>query len=61
MFQVEGKLKSVANPLTPARMEKILSEIVNDVENSDPHPNDPSIVTNDDEVSINFYGTICEC
>ena len=55
---MEGKLRTLANPLSAARLENILADLEVAVdENNVEEISD----LNDDEVSVLFYGDTCDC
>ena len=63
---MEGVLREVANPLNPARMEKILEDALSQ-DSIATQSDSPDVIVGrdtevpDDEVSIHFYGTQCQC
>ena len=58
---MEGKLKTVANPLSPTRMELILSEINVKCQEDKQTREEVDLELHDDDVSIHFYGVTCDC
>ena len=63
---MEGVLREVANPLNPARMEKILEDALSQ-DSIATQSDSPDVIVGrdtevpDDEVSIHLYGTQCQC
>ena len=59
---MDGKSGTVANPLSPTRLESILADLKVVMDNFDENQESKlASEINEDEVSVLYYGDTCEC